>query len=117
MKECASRVIYELEKERINSVLDKDKRNWKWLLFYIESRTMAKYYTDQRYKDHDRLNAHAQKIVCVRLLSCPQPFASLCGCSQHLGHCVGSLVFSVRFLQSHMFLAVIAATAEWLTLS
>lgn len=64
-KECASRVVYELEKERIISDLDKDKRNRKWLLFYSELRTMAKYQTDQRYKDHDRLSARAQKIVHV----------------------------------------------------
>lgn len=34
-------------------------------MFYSELRTMAKYQTDQRYKDHDRLSARAQKIVRV----------------------------------------------------
>lgn len=58
---------------------------------------MAKYKTGQRYKDHDRLSAHAQNLVRV-LTSSPQPFASPSGGSWPLGRCVGSLAF--RFLLS-----------------
>lgn len=85
--------------------------------FYNELRIVKKYKIPQREEDQDRSDVHVHKMVCMCLIIFFLLLPPIPLLSRHPGRFACSLVYHFYFLQSHMFLAVIAVTTKWLTLS